>query len=137
MSHVCLICIIQFCCCYKPFILYLLFNSFLSKLLDKSKLISNFCSEIASHGHMDHIGAVSSHAAKRGLFGLRKAQYFVPPHLVEKLKSVTDASFAMSENTEALKDVNIIPFGKNITINVSCLKFSCKKRCCSLLVIYN
>ncbi|PVD31165.1 hypothetical protein C0Q70_06576 [Pomacea canaliculata] len=71
-----------------------------------------------SHGHMDHIGAVSSHAAKRGLFGLRKAQYFVPPHLVEKLKSVTDASFAMSENTEALKDVNIIPFGKNITINL-------------------
>ncbi|KAK7499142.1 hypothetical protein BaRGS_00009689 [Batillaria attramentaria] len=69
-----------------------------------------------SHGHLDHIGGVANHVSKRGLFGMRKARYFVPPHLVEDLKAVTSASCAMAQTTSALEDVDIRPFGLDETI---------------------
>lgn len=71
-----------------------------------------------SHGHMDHIGGVTNHASKRGLYGMRKARYFVPPHLVENLMAVTKANCAMAETTDALEDVNILPFGLDETVSL-------------------
>ena len=73
---------------------------------------------VCSHGHSDHIGGVANHASKRGLFSLKKARYYVPPLLVDSLRAVTDASFAMAVTTEALENVNIIPFGVGDNIKV-------------------
>ncbi|KAL8574323.1 hypothetical protein ACOMHN_015854 [Nucella lapillus] len=62
-----------------------------------------------SHGHIDHIGGVTNHASKRSLFSMKKARYYLPPLLVDSLRAVTDASYAMAETTEALQDVHILP----------------------------
>ncbi|KAH9525426.1 mitochondrial 3'-tRNA processing endonuclease Trz2 [Bulinus truncatus] len=63
-----------------------------------------------THGHVDHIGAVASHVSKRGLYGMKPARYFVPPHLLEPMKSSLQAHYQMAETVEALENVNISPF---------------------------
>ena len=72
-----------------------------------------------SHGHTDHVGGVANHASKRGLFGMRKARYYAPPHLVDSLRGMTDACFAMAASTGALEEVNVLPFDVCDTISVS------------------
>ena len=72
-----------------------------------------------SHGHTDHVGGVANHVSKRGLFGMKKARYYVPPLLVSSLQTVTDACFAMAPTTEALEDVNVLPFDISDTVTVS------------------
>ena len=82
-------------------------------------LVNNFPSFTFSHGHTDHVGGVANHASKRGLFGMKKARYYVPPLLVENMRTVTNACFAMAQTTEALEDVNVLPFDVCDTISVS------------------
>lgn len=62
-----------------------------------------------THGHVDHIGAVANHVAKRGLFSMKPARYFVPSHLAQPLQTVMKASYEMAQTVEALENVNIIP----------------------------
>ena len=50
---------------------------------------------------------------------MKKARYYVPPLLVSSLRTVTDACFAMAPTTEALEDVNVLPFDVNDTVTVS------------------
>lgn len=72
-----------------------------------------------SHGHLDHIGALSSHVSKRSLFGWKPARYFVPPHLVDSLLTVTRAHYQMAETVEALSDVNILPFAEEDIVRLN------------------
>ncbi|KAK0058817.1 nuclear ribonuclease Z [Biomphalaria pfeifferi] len=72
-----------------------------------------------THGHVDHIGAVASHVSKRGLGGLKPARYFVPPHLVEPLKSSLQAHYLMAETVEALKGVNVLPFVESDVVRLN------------------
>ena len=50
---------------------------------------------------------------------MKKARYYVPPLLVENMRTVTNACFAMAQTTEALEDVNVLPFDVCDTISVS------------------
>jgi hypothetical protein len=40
-----------------------------------------------NHGHIDHVGALANHVAKRRLFNIKKASYYNPPELVQPLQS--------------------------------------------------
>ncbi|THD22708.1 Ribonuclease Z chloroplastic [Fasciola hepatica] len=53
-----------------------------------------------SHGHADHIGAITQHMKKRRLNGLPKAVYYMPECLVEHMHTVCKAFAAMSELDE-------------------------------------
>ncbi|KAE9012266.1 hypothetical protein PR003_g15016 [Phytophthora rubi] len=48
-----------------------------------------------THGHIDHIGALVAHAARRALQKQKPAQYFVPAHLVPHLESILQSTAAM------------------------------------------
>ncbi|TNN12511.1 tRNase Z TRZ1 isoform 1 [Schistosoma japonicum] len=54
-----------------------------------------------SHGHADHIGAITQHMKKRALNGLRGATYFMPKHLVPHVKAVCDSFTAMAEKHDS------------------------------------
>ncbi|BFZ18505.1 hypothetical protein BsWGS_21544 [Bradybaena similaris] len=62
-----------------------------------------------THGHIDHVSAVTSHVAKRELFGLKPARYYVPPNLVQPLLTVLRAHYEMAQTPELLSNVNIQP----------------------------
>ncbi|KAG7399324.1 tRNA 3' processing endoribonuclease [Phytophthora boehmeriae] len=51
-----------------------------------------------THGHVDHIGAVVTHAARRALQKLKPAQYYVPAHLIPHLESILNSTAAMQED---------------------------------------
>ena len=70
------------------------------------------------HGHVDHIGGVASHVAKRGLFSMKPARYFVPQHLADPLQTVMRASYEMAQTVEALENVNIIPVTADEVVRV-------------------
>ncbi|KAL4115979.1 hypothetical protein PRIC2_012981 [Phytophthora ramorum] len=48
-----------------------------------------------THGHIDHIGALVAHAARRALQKQKPAEYFVPAHLVPHLESILQSTAAM------------------------------------------
>ncbi|DBA04102.1 TPA: hypothetical protein N0F65_009449 [Lagenidium giganteum] len=51
-----------------------------------------------THGHVDHINAFPTHAARRHLERMKPARYYVPHHLVEHAKRIMDAFSAMQED---------------------------------------
>ncbi|CAG5133178.1 unnamed protein product [Candidula unifasciata] len=62
-----------------------------------------------THGHIDHIAAITSHVAKRELFGMKPARYYVPPNLVQPLLTVLRTHFEMAQTPELLSSANIQP----------------------------
>ncbi|KAK3740209.1 hypothetical protein RRG08_054232 [Elysia crispata] len=72
-----------------------------------------------THGHVDHIGGVASHVAKRGLFSMKPARYFVPQHLADPLQTVMRASYEMAQTVEALENVNIIPVTADEVVRIN------------------
>lgn len=77
------------------------------------------CSNVfITHGHIDHCGGLVNHVAKRGLVNLKKARYYVPSYLVDPLQTIMKASLAMAITTEALDNVNILPFGLDDTVEL-------------------
>ncbi|GMF38357.1 unnamed protein product [Phytophthora fragariaefolia] len=48
-----------------------------------------------THGHIDHIGSLVAHAARRALQKQKPAQYFVPAHLVQHLERIFQSTAAM------------------------------------------
>ena len=77
-------------------------------------LLIDFC----SHGHMDHISGLPQHVKKRSLYGGKAAQYYVPPHLVDHLKSICSSFSAINENSEALNSAQICGVGPGQKIEV-------------------
>ena len=50
-----------------------------------------------SHGHIDHIGAIAQHAARRQLHNLPVANYYVPESLVCRVESLLQSYFQLQE----------------------------------------
>lgn len=48
-----------------------------------------------THGHVDHLGAVVAHAARRALQKQKPATYYVPTHLVPHLESILYSTSVM------------------------------------------
>ena len=41
---------------------------------------------LLSHGHLDHMGAIAQHAARRSLLGMSEGVYFVPPAIAPQVE---------------------------------------------------
>uniref|UniRef100_A0AAV1SYY3 Metallo-beta-lactamase domain-containing protein n=1 Tax=Peronospora matthiolae TaxID=2874970 RepID=A0AAV1SYY3_9STRA len=54
-----------------------------------------------THGHVDHIGALVAHAARRALQKQKPAKYFVPKHLVGHVTSILQSARAMQGDEAA------------------------------------
>ena len=61
-----------------------------------------------THGHVDHIGAIVPHAARRALRRQPPAQYYVPTHLVGPLERMLQSARAM-QGDDAAFPVRIVP----------------------------
>ena len=57
--------------------------------------VVNISHVFITHGHIDHVGALMAHAARRALNKQKPAQYFVPANLAPHLKSILKATAAM------------------------------------------
>lgn len=55
---------------------------------------------------------------------MRPARYYVPPHLVEPLKTSMNCHFMMAETIDALEKVNVLPFSVEDTVRVSLVNVS-------------
>lgn len=60
-----------------------------------------------THGHVDHIQAFVAHAARRALWQMKPANYYVPAHLVPHMRELLDSTAAMQE--DAPFAANIVP----------------------------
>jgi ribonuclease Z len=50
---------------------------------------------LLSHGHLDHIGAIAQHAARRALLGMKEGTYVVPASIVEPVEQLFNAAGAL------------------------------------------
>lgn len=74
-----------------------------------------------SHGHMDHIAGLYHHASKRSLYRLPQATYYVPPNLVDPLKSLGSLySNITGRDKTDFGNLNIVPVipGEKIEVSV-------------------
>ncbi|CAI5713892.1 unnamed protein product [Peronospora destructor] len=83
-------------------------------LIDRVVSISHV---FITHGHIDHVGALMAHAARRALNKQKPAQYFVPSHLAPHLKSIFEATTAMQG--DAPFPVCIVPIKAFDEVHVS------------------
>jgi ribonuclease Z len=47
---------------------------------------------LLSHGHLDHMGAIAQHAARRSLLGMKPGTYVVPAAIVEQVERLFNAA---------------------------------------------
>jgi len=73
---------------------------------------------LISHGHIDHVGGLVSHAGKRSLYGMKPAAYHVLPHLVEPLTRAALA-FGDAHEDDRFCNMNFQPteVGKDIRLS--------------------
>ena len=71
-----------------------------------------------SHGHIDHISGLISHAARRHLNSMRPATYYVPSALVQPLKTIASAYGQMHAN-DKMDNIDLKAKGVDDVINVS------------------
>ncbi len=50
---------------------------------------------VLSHGHLDHMGAIAMHAARRALLGMPEGTYFVPEVVAPQVEALFDAAGAL------------------------------------------
>lgn len=50
---------------------------------------------LISHGHLDHIGAIAQHAARRSLLGMEEGEYFVPSEIASQVEALFNAAGAL------------------------------------------
>ncbi|CAH1802357.1 unnamed protein product [Owenia fusiformis] len=62
-----------------------------------------------SHGHIDHIAAIPQHAAKRDLYSMKPATYYMPGSLIDSVKKICDSFSDMHEHLESLTNINLQP----------------------------
>lgn len=76
-----------------------------------------FCSRSAvnqrfvllSHGHLDHMGAVTQHAARRALLGMSEGVYFVPRAIAHQVEALFNAAGALDGQVIPRKVVALAP----------------------------
>lgn len=50
---------------------------------------------LLSHGHLDHIGAIAQHAARRSLLGMSEGTYVVPQRIAPQVEALFNAAGAL------------------------------------------
>jgi len=50
---------------------------------------------LLSHGHLDHIGAIAQHAARRSLLGMSEGTYVVPQRIASQVEALLNAAGAL------------------------------------------
>ena len=50
---------------------------------------------LLSHGHLDHMGAIAQHAARRSLLGMSEGVYFVPASIADRVEQLFNAAGAL------------------------------------------
>jgi ribonuclease Z len=57
-----------------------------------SKTAVNHPLVLVSHGHLDHVGAVVQHAARRSMMNMGESVYLVPPSIADAVERLFDAA---------------------------------------------
>ncbi len=73
---------------------------------------------LLSHGHLDHIGAITQHAARRSLLGMAEGIYVVPKAIAPRVEALFAAAGALDGQTIPRQVVELEPgesfeIGKN------------------------
>ena len=73
---------------------------------------------LVSHGHLDHVGAVVQHAARRAMMNMGKSIYVVPPSIAADVERLFEAAGALDGHPIARQVVPLalgeeLPLGKN------------------------
>jgi ribonuclease Z len=64
---------------------------------------------LVSHGHLDHIGAVAQHAARRALLGMSEGVYVVPAAVAARVEELFNAAGALDGQTIPRRVVALAP----------------------------
>lgn len=64
---------------------------------------------IVSHGHLDHIGAIALHAARRALLGMSEGTYVVPAELAMMVENLFNAAGALDGQVIPRRVVALAP----------------------------
>lgn len=73
---------------------------------------------LVSHGHLDHLGAITQHAARRALLGMTEGVYLVPPAIAPRVEALFEAAGALDGQSIPRRVVALAPgedyeLGKN------------------------
>lgn len=74
-----------------------------------SRTAVNHASALVSHGHLDHIGAIALHAARRALLGMSEGTYVVPSQLAPLVEQLFNAAGALDGQAIARRVVALAP----------------------------
>jgi ribonuclease Z len=64
---------------------------------------------LLSHGHLDHIGAIAQHAARRALLGMSEGTYFVPQAIAPQVEALFNAAGALDGQVIPRRVVAVSP----------------------------
>src|SRR6185503_7230491 len=64
---------------------------------------------VVSHGHLDHIGAIALHAARRSLLGMSEGQYVVPAAVAEQVEQLFNAAGVLDGKAIPLRVIPLEP----------------------------
>lgn len=68
---------------------------------------------LLSHGHLDHMGAVAQHAARRALLGMEEGVYFVPEAIAPEVEALFAAAGALDGQVIPRRVVPLSPGGEH------------------------
>jgi ribonuclease Z len=73
---------------------------------------------VLSHGHLDHMGAVAQHAARRAMMGMSEGRYVVPRAVAAQVEALFNAAGALDGQTIPRTVIPLspgeeLPLGKN------------------------
>ena len=82
-----------------------------------SKTAVNYELALVSHGHLDHVGAVVQHAARRAMMNMGQSVYVVPPSIAADVERLFDAAGTLDGHAIARRVVPLavgeeLPLGK-------------------------
>jgi ribonuclease Z len=64
---------------------------------------------LVSHGHLDHIGAIANHAARRALLGMSEGVYIVPRAIAAQVEALFNAAGALDGQAIPRRIVPLAP----------------------------
>jgi ribonuclease Z len=64
---------------------------------------------LLSHGHLDHIGAIAQHAARRSLLGMTEGTYIVPAQVAPQVEALFNAAGALDGQVIARRVIALEP----------------------------
>jgi ribonuclease Z len=64
---------------------------------------------LLSHGHLDHIGAIAQHAARRALLGMKEGIYVVPHAIAEHVEQLFNAAGQLDGQVIPRRVIALLP----------------------------